>query len=256
MAMRSGSMGEVRARVIAPLCFLIVAMVCVPASGAEIEVTAGGSASATSGAAALARMTSDEIKAALRKVTKALLPKSKFTHPTRFRGKLFFNLNDDAHGHELWESDLTEAGTRLVKDIWPGKEDGYPHSLVVFRNTLYFSADDGMHGKEVWRSDGTAAGTVLHKDVRQGSEHSYAQSLAGCESAGLFFGADDGVHGFELWRSDGTTQGTKMLIDITEGPGDSALSSLECDKDGSLKFMVEQQHWVSDGTVFGTKKKV
>lgn len=253
MAVRSGA---VRARVIAPLCLLIVAVVCVPAFGAEVEVSAGGDASVTSGAAAIARMTSDEIKAALRKVTKAVLPNSKFTHPTLFRGKLFFNLNDDAHGHELWESDLTEAGTRLVKDIWPGKEDGYPHSLAVFRDALYFSADDGVAGKEVWRSDGTAAGTVLLKDVRQGSEHSYAQSLAGCESAGLFFGADDGEHGFELWRSDGSTEGTKMLIDITKGSADSALSSLECDKkDGLLKFMVEQQHWVSDGTVFGTKKK-
>ena len=41
-------------------------------------------------------------------------------HLTNVNGTLFFTANDGTHGHELWKSDGTAAGTVLVKDIIPG----------------------------------------------------------------------------------------------------------------------------------------
>ena len=66
-------------------------------------------------------------------------------------GALFFEANDGTHGYELWETDGTPTGTKLVKDIQPGAGSSTPSNLAVVGNTLFFSADDGMHGREPWQ---------------------------------------------------------------------------------------------------------
>jgi ELWxxDGT repeat protein len=68
-------------------------------------------------------------------------------------GTLFFAADDSTHGRELWESDGTAAGTKLVMDINPGSADAFPASGQVISSvngSLYFAADDGVHGVEPW----------------------------------------------------------------------------------------------------------
>src|SRR3990172_2989508 len=86
-----------------------------------------------------------------------------------FDGKVFFIANDGVHGDELWRSDGTEAGTEMVKDIFPGKFNSHPENLTNVNGTLFFMASDGIHGEELWRSDGTEAGTAMVKDIIPGS---------------------------------------------------------------------------------------
>jgi len=85
------------------------------------------------------------------------------------------------HGHELWKSDGTSAGTQMVKDINEGEAGHFQaiYNLTTVENRLYFvvrrDAKDGYSGKErdLWTSDGTELGT--HKVQGFPSEGAYDQ---------------------------------------------------------------------------------
>ncbi len=129
---------------------------------------------------------------------------------------MFFVGDDLEHGRELWSSDGTAAGTRMVLDLLPGAEGSVPSDLVVLEDRLLFAADDGVHGRELWVSDGTAAGT--HPlELRPGVRGADPQGLRAIGSV-VVFSADDGVHGLEPWVSDGTPGGTHLLADVEPGP--------------------------------------
>jgi ELWxxDGT repeat protein len=117
---------------------------------------------------------------------------------TPFAGGLAFSGDDGTAGSELWFTDGTPSGTRLVKDIQPGGEGSNPSSLAVAGGLLFFAANDGVHGSELWESDGTAAGTRMVQDINPGPASS---SPSGMTAAGglLYFSADDGLTGQELW---------------------------------------------------------
>ncbi|HEY0554907.1 MAG TPA: ELWxxDGT repeat protein [Thermoanaerobaculia bacterium] len=112
--------------------------------------------------------------------------------------QLFFAARDGVHGFELWATDGTGPGTRLVRDILPGLLPSSPRSLTAAGALLFFSADDGEHGRELWVSDGTAAGTRLAADLNPGGFSSHPSSLA-VAGNDLFFAADDGTTGIEPW---------------------------------------------------------
>ncbi|HSK74854.1 MAG TPA: ELWxxDGT repeat protein, partial [Thermoanaerobaculia bacterium] len=65
-------------------------------------------------------------------------------------GRLFFPGHDGEHGIELWESDGTAAGTRMVEDIAPGPSSSRPAEISALGNRIFFSANDGIHGREPW----------------------------------------------------------------------------------------------------------
>ena len=152
-------------------------------------------------------------------------PGGEGSHPaeiTVFDGGLYFQAADgfhDGQGMELWTSDGTSAGTRIVKDINP-VTGSYPVGLAPFNGTLYFHATDSSNGYELWKTDGTAAGTVMVKDIAPGwGEGSYLSDHIWFDGA-MYFVADDGNKGRELWKTDGTPAGTLLVKDINLGaPG-------------------------------------
>lgn len=100
-------------------------------------------------------------------------------HTQLFNGKAFFIANDGTHGTELWITDGTVAGTKIVKDINPGSASGldtatsdYNLSWFYTKDNFYFSATDGTHGTELYKTDGTTAGTSLIEDLNTGSNSS------------------------------------------------------------------------------------
>jgi ELWxxDGT repeat protein len=97
-----------------------------------------------------------------------IVPASSYPgHLTEVNGVLFFSADDGEHGMELWMTDGTPAGTKLVADIYPGPESSFPTDLTNVNGMLYFSADDGLHGTELWISNGS--GAKLFADINPGS---------------------------------------------------------------------------------------
>ncbi len=136
-------------------------------------------------------------------------------------GRAFLAVHDGDHGEELWTSDGTLEGTRLVADLRPGPDSSAPDWLTPLGDRLYFAADDGIHGRELWVSDGTAEGTRMVRDIRPGPRASQPQALRTVDGV-LAFAADDGVRGLEPWRSDGTPGGTARMADVLLGPFSSS----------------------------------
>src|SRR5215218_9104473 len=144
-----------------------------------------------------------------------------WSHPdtvTAMGKQVFFAADDGKHGVELWKSDGTNRGTKLVKDIHPNSrsEASDTGNLVALGKWLFFTANDGKHGVELWKSDGTVKGTRVVKDIKPDKMASNPDSLTVFGGV-LLFAAADGKHGPELWGSDGTRAGTTLLRDLAPG---------------------------------------
>lgn len=176
---------------------------------------------------------------------------------TEFNGSIVYSGRNAATGDELWQSDGTKAGTRLIRDIAAGTGSSRPQELINVSGTLFFTAETLSRGRELWKSDGTAAGTYLLKDIAPGKESSLPVNLTNVNGR-LFFRANDGTHGSELWTSDGTAPGTRMVKDVLTGEQGAFPGQLTSSQ-GRLFFESYQGDFshvglsVSDGTAAGTR---
>jgi ELWxxDGT repeat protein len=125
----------------------------------------------------------------------------------------FLGYSGDA-GHELWVSDGSVDGTRLVRDIVPGRQGCGLEGMISSGDTLYFIASDEGGVQGLWKSDGSEEGTVLVRNT--------AAVLNGGGEGVVYFEGSDASSGSELWRSDGTGEGTVLVVDLNPGPGGSS----------------------------------
>lgn len=180
------------------------------------------------------------------------------------KGKAVFSAYDPDHGQELWVTDGTAKGTKLVKDITPGISDpdwGGPTNMIsTDKGKVLFLANDGVHGNELWITDGTKSGTKLVADINKGSAGSGPDEFFSLGNGKFIFIATDQDHGRELWITNGTKNGTKLLKDINPGEG-SAFPSYTyyglVEKGKAVFQANDGKHgvelWITDGTTKGTK---
>jgi len=186
------------------------------------------------------------------------------TQLTEWNGLLYFTADDGQHGVELFRTDGSAQGTRLLKDLYPGPEGAAPLWLTPAGDALYFVAEDGTHGLELWKTTGTETSTTLVKDVRPGEDGAFirqsppeASRLFAALGQTLVFQANDGTHGSELWRTDGTPEGTTLLKDVAPGSSSSFPTGLT-PLQGRILFTADdglhgRELWTTDGTPEGTR---
>ena len=115
---------------------------------------------------------------------------------------VLFTADDGESGAELWVSDGTAEGTRLVRDIWPGEPGSDPADFAPAGDgRALFSAIDGARGRELWTTDGTAEGTASVADFvpgPAGSNPTVAVLLD--DDAYVVTDRPDGSPASDLWR--------------------------------------------------------
>lgn len=207
-------------------------------------------------------------------------------------GRALFSAEDGFHGRELWISDGTDGGTRLLADLWPDSGTLFPASsgpdnfAALGDGRVLFSASDPAHGNELWISDGTAGNTLLVADLWPGTATAYPGADTIMNSSrpddllplgnGLaLFSADDGVHGREFWITDGSAAGTRLVADIWPGGGPANPGGIPASPyppsaapsgqggmlalgDGRALFSATDplhgtELWITDGTTGGTR---
>jgi ELWxxDGT repeat protein len=122
-------------------------------------------------------------------------------------GKFYFSGYEPAYGTELYKTDGTTGGTKLVKDIYPGSSSSYPSNFAAVGNTVYCTALEDTHGRELWKTTGNASSTKLVKDIVPGVGGLSIQDITGAAGK-LFF-----INNNELWMSDGSSGGTHAIND-------------------------------------------
>jgi ELWxxDGT repeat protein len=184
--------------------------------------------------------------------------------------KLYFTASETTHGEELWVSDGTVAGTKMVKDIYPGTTTSDVKYITRFKDKVVFSATgDDDDGAELWISDGTADGTTMIADLNL---------LGGSDPAGftwinenqfIFCARDYDSETYTdesqrwLWISNGTEAGTVRIKDCNvKYPGTNAVTDEYriFERVGRKVFFKAdtkdneygEELWVTDGTEIGT----
>ena len=171
-------------------------------------------------------------------------------------GAVYFAADDDGvSGSELWCTDGTPGGTRLVFDAWPWSYSLRlrPQRFGEANGLLYFAS--GGNGsweetRELWRTDGTSQGTMLLRADSDLSDEEYRAPGPSVVlgSAGGRVLLSDGV---DVVATDGTPEGTLRVMWGTSDavhPGACAVGTAG----GRVVFAANGTLGVSDGTPAGT----
>jgi ELWxxDGT repeat protein len=157
----------------------------------------------------------------------------------RFKGKEYFSIADH-RGAELWESDGTEAGSHLIKDINTRVIASNPYAAKEIDDKLFI-----LTGSRLWVTN-TAQTTYTPLRVLRGLPD---YSDGGVNLAGRFVFTHHGTK--SLWTSDGTASGTlplKSFSSLLPGSGPRMIVH------NGLAIFIAQgtQLWRTDGTPQGT----
>jgi ELWxxDGT repeat protein len=164
-------------------------------------------------------------------------------------GRVVF-LSQGPYREEIWTSDGTQAGTRLLVDTCPGCQSLDTRILHVTSREVVFAAR-GPHGYAFWKTDGTAAGTerlssFLDLDLQ------YPESA--WNGRKVYFAAPSPPYGEGLWESTGP-ESTRLIA--APWPGAESSTPMELAEDrGRLVFSAcaagLRSVWQSAGTFEST----
>ncbi len=160
-------------------------------------------------------------------------------------GRLFFTARTPDTGWEVWTTDGTSPGTRILGDLCPDRcRVLEPPDLVPLPDRVVWIARLGGETSRpeelaLWTSDGTPAGTEILLTTQEAA----LTPVSGAPLEGVFVFATFG----ELWRTDGTGAGTFRLLPSILGASDFVRVG------DDLFFLSQDGLGRTDGTVAGTE---
>jgi ELWxxDGT repeat protein len=176
---------------------------------------------------------------------------------TEVAGKLFFTAYEPASGRELWVSDGTAEGTRLVKDVVRGSEDrGEFRGFQTLGDRLLFWVDDPAVASysRLWVSDGTEEGTILWGSPDPLFERTEVDGR-------WFFLAFLPDQGVGLWVTDPARTNRLFLAEVIPAAARPQIQfAWTATGAGGRYFLLVANAlqgfdlWVSDGTPEGTRR--
>ncbi len=173
-------------------------------------------------------------------------------------GDLVFTADDGSGaGAELWRSDGTAAGTRMVADVTPGLLSGFPANLRLDGATVWFNAWSPATGRELWRYDALTGVTERMTDTTPGVGHGDASPMVGLGAGRMLFSARDPRHGLEPRIAGPVAGAERLLVDVFVDPtAGSRPQSFVRHRDhlffSAIDPMTGFELWRTDGTVAGT----
>ncbi|MBP7273794.1 MAG: T9SS type A sorting domain-containing protein [Saprospiraceae bacterium] len=122
----------------------------------------------------------------------------------QWNGALYFAIEQDTLGVELWKLNAGSTTPTLVADLFQSGSSS-PRNFLIFQNRLFFFANDGRAGVTLFETDGSTAGT---RAVYGNISISNRNPLISVGDDAFYFVAD----GKNIWQSDGTPLGTNIVF--------------------------------------------
>jgi len=179
------------------------------------------------------------------------------SYPDKFQqwnDLVLFTAENEALGRELWVTDGTRAGTRVLETtIGPNNPEfsdpGFIFDVIPMEDRVFFNHSEGG----LWVTDGTQAGTV---PIMTGAgEQLTARHIVELRGRVLVIRpVSSDATTTELWSTDGSPEGTRLVTLLPSGfrgigapvsAAGRAFFSLGTEEAGS-------ELWASDGTAAGT----
>jgi ELWxxDGT repeat protein len=132
-----------------------------------------------------------------------------------YNNKVLFTADDGIYGEEVWVTDGSPEGTKMLVETQPGiTERGDFNYYRPFGGQLLFQASKNnvVSSYDIWKTDGTPEGTQMLKSM----SYNFNAFVPQIEFRGkLLFLAKTMPGGTQLWTTDGTTAGTSEIARLS-----------------------------------------
>lgn len=143
------------------------------------------------------------------------------------RLEVLFSAASTTTGRELWRTDGTPEGTRLVVDINPGSASSLTGDFApaIVGDQVFFAAEDGIHGRELWAVNLMTSSARQMADLVAGPGGSNPLWITRGGPTIFFESAADGAGGggssedyHRVFACDPATGAVQIACDLRLGP--------------------------------------